>query len=106
MDQRAHKTALAPFPDWKWDIPDQFNIGVACLDSHLGKPVANRIAIIVEDEELGVSQMTYADLAARSSRFAQLLRDLGTGTGERVLIRLPNSLDYPTAFFGAMKRGA
>jgi non-ribosomal peptide synthetase component E (peptide arylation enzyme) len=26
--------------------------------------------------------------------------------GDRVLVRLPNSLDYPTAFFGAMKRGA
>ena len=26
--------------------------------------------------------------------------------GDRVLVRLPNSIDYPTAFLGAMKLGA
>ena len=38
--------------------------------------------------------------------FAQLLRNLKVELGDRVLIRLPNSLDYPIAFLGAMKRGA
>ena len=51
-------------------------------------------------------QLTFAELAARTSRFAQLLRDLGVGAGDRVLIRLPNCLEYPTVFLGAMKRGA
>src|SRR4030095_10200015 len=40
------------------------------------------------------------------SRFAQLLRNLGIARGDRLLVRLPNSIDYPTAFFGALKRGA
>ena len=97
---------FAPFPEWQWDIPERFNIGTACLDAHLGTPKASQPAIIVEDDELGVSQASYAELAARSSRFAQLLRNLGIAAGDRVLIRLPNALDYPTAFLGAMKRGA
>jgi acyl-coenzyme A synthetase/AMP-(fatty) acid ligase len=62
--------------------------------------------MIVEDQHAGISTATYAELAGRSSRFAQLLRNLGVDAGERVLIRLPNSLDYPVAFLGAMKRGA
>ena len=62
--------------------------------------------MIVEDEALGTRSITYRELAGRSTRFAQLLRDIGIGAGDRVLIRLPNSIDYPTAFFGAMKRGA
>jgi acyl-coenzyme A synthetase/AMP-(fatty) acid ligase len=98
--------AFAPFPRWRWEIPQAFNIGVACLDRHLATPVAERVAMIVEDDARGTSQATYGELAARTSRFAQLLRTLGVGAGERVLIRLPNSLDYPTAFLGAMKRGA
>jgi acyl-coenzyme A synthetase/AMP-(fatty) acid ligase len=98
--------AFAPFPPWRWEIPQAFNIGVACLDRHLAGPTAERVAMIVEDDVRGVAQATYAELAARTSRFAQLLRNLGIGAGERVLIRLPNSLDYPTAFLGAMKRGA
>jgi acyl-coenzyme A synthetase/AMP-(fatty) acid ligase len=95
-----------PFPAWRWDIPERFNIGVACLDRHLGTPAAERVAMVVEDDARGTTQATYAELAERTSRFAQLLRNLGIGPGERVLIRLPNSLEYPTAFLGAMKRGA
>jgi acyl-coenzyme A synthetase/AMP-(fatty) acid ligase len=97
---------FAPFPPWRWQIPERFNIAVACLDRHLGTPAADRVAMVVEDEALGTTQATYAELADRTTRFAQLLRNLGIGPGERVLIRLPNSLDYPTAFLGAMKRGA
>lgn len=97
---------LPPFPAWHWNIPERFNIGIACTDAHLGTPSAERVAMVVEDDARGVSQITYAALAARTSRFAQLLRNLGVGAGERVLIRLPNSLDYPTAFLGTMKRGA
>ncbi len=99
-------TRLTPFPAWEWKIPERLNIGVACLDRHLGTPIADRVAMVVEDDARGTSHATYAELADRTSRFAQLLRDLGAGPGERVLIRLPNSLDYPTAFLGAMKRGA
>jgi len=62
--------------------------------------------MIVEDDALGTSSITYAQLAARTSRFAQLVRNLGVTAGDRVLVRLPNSIDYPTAFLGAMKRGA
>jgi acetyl-CoA synthetase len=92
--------------NWSWDLPEQFNIGVACTDAHLGTPTANEMAMIVEDDTTGTSTVTFAELAARTSKFAQLLRNLGVELEERVLIRLPNSLAYPTAFLGAMKRGA
>jgi acyl-coenzyme A synthetase/AMP-(fatty) acid ligase len=93
-------------PAWAWEIPEFLNIGVECTDRHLGTPAAERVAMIVEDEALGTSSITYRALAERTDRFAQLLRDLGIAAGERVLVRLPNSIDYPTAFLGAIKRGA
>jgi acyl-coenzyme A synthetase/AMP-(fatty) acid ligase len=95
-----------PFPAWNWQLPEHFNIGVACTDAHLGTANENKLAMIVEDDVLGVSTATYRQLAQSTSRFAQLLRNLGVAAGDRVLIRLPNSLAYPTAFLGAMKRGA
>lgn len=98
-------TKLLPFPDWKWQLPEFFNIGVACTDAHLDGAARDRIAMIVEDDTLGTVTATYADLAQRTSQFAQLLRRQGVAPGERVLIRLPNSIDYPTAFLGAMKAG-
>ena len=99
-------STLTPFKPWTWQVPEYFNIGVACTDAHLNTPAASNIAMIVEDDTLGTSQITFAQLAERTSRFAQLLRDMQVGEGERILIRLPNCLDYPTAFLGAMKRGA
>jgi acyl-coenzyme A synthetase/AMP-(fatty) acid ligase len=97
---------LPPFPHWHWQVPTHFNIGVACSDKHLATITGTTIAMIVEDDEHGTDQITYAQLSRRTNQFAQLLRNQGIESGERVLIRLPNSLDYPTAFLGAMKLGA
>lgn len=94
------------FPQWEWDVPEHFNIGVACTDRHLGTAQENHIAMIVEDDALGTATITFAELAKKTDQFAQVLRDLGVKPGDRVLIRLPNSLDYPIAFLGAMKMGA
>ena len=97
---------FAPFPAWTWNLPEHFNIGVACTDAHLGTPAEDRIAMIVEDDARGTSVATYRELAEATSHFAQLLRNLGVKQEDRVLIRLPNSMAYPTAFLGTMKRGA
>jgi acyl-coenzyme A synthetase/AMP-(fatty) acid ligase len=94
------------FPKWEWNISSHFNIGVACSDKHLGTPQADNIAMVVEDDVLGTSQITFAELAHKTDQFAQVLRNLKVKVGDRVLIRLPNSLDYPIAFLGAMKMGA
>jgi non-ribosomal peptide synthetase component F len=93
-------------PDGPGKVPEFLNIGVACTDAHLGTRPRAASAMIVEDDALGTSSITYRELAERTSRFAQLLRAMGVAAGDRVLVRLPNSIDYPTAFLGALKRGA
>jgi acyl-coenzyme A synthetase/AMP-(fatty) acid ligase len=94
------------YPAWTWQIPTHFNIGEACTDAHLNTAIAEHIAMIVEDDTLGTSQVTFGELAKCTDQFAHLLQSLAVEKGERVLIRLPNSLDYPIAFLGAMKSGA
>lgn len=94
------------FPEWDWNIPAHFNIGEACSDRHIGTSKADNIAMIVEDDVLGTSHITFAELSIKTNQFAQLLRELNVNVGDRVLVRLPNSLDYPIAFLGAMKMGA
>jgi acetyl-CoA synthetase len=101
----ARTQSFPPFPTWTWHVPEFFNIGVACTDAHLGTGVEDRLAMIVEDDTLGTFTATYGELARRTSQFAQLLRKRGVVPGDRVLIRLPNSIDYPTAFLGTMKAG-
>lgn len=95
-----------PFPEWQWQVPEYFNIGAACTDRHLAGSDANKTAMIVEDDVLGTTAITFAELAQKTDQFAQLMHDLALKVGDRVLIRLPNSLAYPIAFLGAMKAGA
>ncbi|MEO8603922.1 MAG: AMP-binding protein [bacterium] len=97
---------MRPLPPWRWEIPALFNIAAACTDAHLDSPIADRPAVICDDDVAGVQQLSFAELANATSRFAELLRHLGIDAGERVLIRLPNCLQYPVAFLGSMKRGA
>ncbi|MBI3783675.1 MAG: acyl-CoA synthetase [Deltaproteobacteria bacterium] len=97
---------MASFPKWTWDIPEHFNIAVACSDAHARGPLAKREAVIVDDDVLGVRSLTYAELAEQTSRFAQLLREIDIAAGDRILIRLPNCIEYSVVFLGAMKRGA
>ena len=100
------KAPLPPFPTWTWQVPQFFNIGVACTDAHLDTPIESRTAMIVEDDAAGTSALSYRELAERSNQFAQILRKHAIRAGDRVLVRLPNSLEYPIAFFGTMKVGA
>lgn len=50
-------------------------------------------------------QATYAEIETEMNRVAQALRDYGCRPGDRVLIVLPDSLEFIAAFFGAAKAG-
>lgn len=92
--------------EWHWQLPNHFNICEACVDQHAANDKANQAALIVEDESLGTSQVTYSQLAQKTSQFANLLQSLNIDSDNRILIRLPNSVEYPIAFFGAIKYSA
>jgi benzoate-CoA ligase len=48
---------------------------------------------------------TYAQLADRVDRFSAALRALGMRPEERIMIALLDTIDWPTAFLGAIKAG-
>ena len=56
--------------------------------------------------ELGGERINYRDLWDRSARVAGGLKDQGIGPGDRVAIRLGNSLDWCVAFWGTLMSGA
>src|SRR5258708_4652730 len=48
---------------------------------------------------------TYGQLAERVDRFGRVLRSFGVRREERILIALTDTIDWPTAFLGAIKAG-
>ena len=91
---------------WVWHLPEQFNICDACVDQHVNTNKANQIALIIEDDRLGQSRITYQELSQKTSQLANILQQHKIEHGDRVLIRLANSLAYPISFFGCIKYGA
>jgi len=80
--------------------PEKLNIAEHFVDApaalHPGRP-----AIVGEPREV-----TYGELAALSNRVGNALRAQGVSRGDRVLIVLPDSVEFMAAFFGAAKIGA
>ncbi len=64
-----------------------------------------RPAILAQDTLLNPVAMNYAQLDARASRFARVLRGLGVKPGERVGILCRNLPAYPVALFGIARAG-
>ncbi|PSQ17210.1 long-chain fatty acid--CoA ligase [Halobacteriales archaeon QS_8_69_26] len=51
-------------------------------------------------------ETSYAELEAGANEMANVLVDQGVGPGDRVGLFVPNTPQFPTAYFGAIKAGA
>lgn len=72
---------------------------------HLFEDCCKKYSQRVAFENMGV-RLTYAALDKRSRDFAAYLQhDLGLKKGERIAIQMPNLLQFPIAFFGALRAG-
>ena len=81
-------------------VPRDYNFAADILKRNLDAGRGNKLAYI---DHRG--QYSYAALADRVDRFGQVLRSLGSRREERVLICLLDTIDWPTAFLGAIKAG-
>ncbi|WP_176315721.1 acetyl-coenzyme A synthetase N-terminal domain-containing protein, partial [Burkholderia vietnamiensis] len=73
----------APFCTW-FDDGD-LNASYNCLDRHVEAGNGQRVAVIFEADDGTVTRVTYAELLARVSRFANALKKRGIGKGDRVV---------------------
>ena len=94
----------APF--YKWFEDGQLNASANCLDKHLGTPVENKTAIVFEADDGSVSTVTYKELLARVSRFANALKSQGIGKGDRVIIYMPMTIEGVVAMQACARIGA
>ncbi|MDQ4491506.1 acetate--CoA ligase [Sinomonas sp. ASV486] len=82
------------------------NIAHEAVDRHAAGPRATHEALRFVRGDGGVTSLTYADLAAQVNRFANLLRSLGVGPGERVFSLLGRRPELYAAVLGTLKAGS
>jgi benzoate-CoA ligase family protein len=81
-------------------IPRDYNFAADILKRNLDAGRAEKIAFI---DQRG--KYSYGDLAERVERFGHVLRTLRVRREERMLMCLLDTIDWPTAFLGAIKAG-
>jgi len=94
----------APF--YKWFDDGELNASANCLDRHLGTPVENKTAIVFEADDGAVTRVTYKELLARVSQFANALSAQGVKKGDRVIVYMPMTVEGVIAMQACARIGA
>ncbi len=79
------------------------NIAYEAVDRHATGAVGDHVALRCVDRHGTQSEVTFAELAARSNRFANALDALGVEAGERIFVLMPRGTDLYVAVLGALK---
>jgi len=82
------------------DIPRDYNAADDLIGRNLAAGRAQKIAYVDD-----AGSYTYGELASRVNRFASALASLGLDMEQRVLLAMHDTIDWPTAFLGAIRAG-
>lgn len=103
LTERSTYDAL--YRDFRWQIPDRFNIGTAVSNAWAASS-PDRVCLQHFLPDAPPLSMTYGELAARSDAFATALAAEGVVRGERVAILLPQGFETVVAHLAIYKLGA
>ncbi len=90
--------------DFRWRVPEHYNIGVDVCDKHTDR--LHLPALFLDNADGRSYSVTFGELKERSDRFANALRGLGVGRGDRVAIILPQREETVIAHIAVYKLGA
>jgi benzoate-CoA ligase family protein len=82
-------------------FPEQFNMAAYFLDRNIDEGLGEKIAVYCEDRSY-----KYSEVQRLANQFGNVLKDLELVIGDRVLIVLPDSIEFVAAWFGIAKIGA
>jgi acetyl-CoA synthetase len=94
----------APF--YKWFADGTLNVSYNCLDRHVEAGRGDRTAIIFEADDGTVTRVSYGQLLAQVSRFANALKARGVKKGDRIVIYMPMSVEGVAAMQACARIGA
>jgi len=100
---RVLDESKAPF--YKFFDDGELNASYNCLDRNLTNGNADKVAIIFEADDGKVTKITYRELHAKVCQFANGIKALGHGKGERALIYMPMSIEVVIAMQACARLG-
>ncbi len=82
------------------DFPEPYNAVCDLVDRHIVQGRATKIALIDKN-----GSYAYGEIAARVNRVANVMQELGLKCGDRIILCLLDTVDFPTLFLGALRAG-
>lgn len=94
-------------PFYRWFVGGRLNVCYNALDRHVVHGRADQVALIHDSPVTGTGRTyTYAQLLDLVARFGGVLRDLGVGKGDRVVIYMPMVPEAVVAMLACARIGA
>ena len=93
-------------PMYKWFEDGLLNVSYNCLDVNLQKGLGDKVALIFESDAGDVNKVTYKELHQKVCQFANGLKSLGVGKGDRVVVYMPMSVEGVVAMQACARIGA
>ena len=92
------------YRDFKWEVPEYYNFGFEVIDKWAQD--RTKLALVSLDRSSeNAHYQTFYELSYLSNRFVNVLRNLGVGKGERVLIILESIPEWYVVMIGMFKLG-
>ena len=95
---------MKKYENFKWEIPDFFNIGVACCDVHAVR-TPDKTALIYENDSGKVIKYSFGDILKQSNKFANVLKEIGLIKGDRFAIFLSQQVETLISHLAGYKSG-
>lgn len=99
---------LRPSPTWPDDVAERYRDAGLWTGETFGAFLADRasrfatrVAVVAGEE-----RRTYAELDERATQLGEGFADLGIAPGDRVIVQLPNVIEYVEVLFGLWRAGA
>ena len=94
-------------PHARWFVDGKLNVSTNCLDRHVRDGRGRQPALIYDSPVTGTQRTyTYEGLLDEVARFAGVLRGLGVGKGDRVIVYLPMIPEAAIAMLACARIGA
>jgi acetyl-CoA synthetase len=93
-------------PFAEWFAGGKTNVSYNCLDGNIANGLGQRIAILWEGEPGEQRKLTYAELHREVCKFANVLKQLGIKSGDRVSIYMPMVPELAVAMLACARIGA
>lgn len=97
--QIMNEEKLSIWPGYR-EIPEKTNLSWEAIDRQINSGLGGKIAFVYDG-----GKISYSELLQGVCSFSRILSNMGVQPGEKVLIRLRNSLECVFAFFGAIRIG-